>query len=149
MAQHLISLHSPRPQAEAFAYLADLRNLAAWDPGVRRVTQVAGDGGGSEATFDVVVDALRGELVLRYVTTAYDEPNRVVVEARSRRLTSVDRITVTPSSVAGSVVTYDADLRLNGRLGLLDPLLGLMLKRIGRRAALGLQAELTRTAPAA
>ena len=146
MARYLISIHSPRPPAEAFSFLADLRNLAAWDPGVRRVTQIEGVGGGLDATYDVVVDAPRGELTLRYVTTTYDEPNQVVVEARSRRLTSVDRITVAPGVDAGSLVTYDADLRLNGRLDLFDPLLGLMLKRIGRRAAGGLRAELAGTA---
>jgi len=36
------------------------------------------------------------------------------------------------------MVTYDAELTLNGLLGLADPLLGLSFKRIGDRAAAGL-----------
>jgi hypothetical protein len=40
---------------------------------------------------------------------------------------------------AGTSVTYDADLRWKGKLGrLLDPLLGLALRRLGHRAAIGL-----------
>ena len=36
------------------------------------------------------------------------------------------------------MVTYDAELTLNGPLGLADPLLGIGFKRIGDRAAEGL-----------
>jgi Polyketide cyclase / dehydrase and lipid transport len=127
--------------------MADLRNLADWDPGVRSVAQIEGVGGGDGATFDVVVDAVRGELTLRYVTTSYDEPSHVVVEAQSRRLTSVDRITVVADATSGSVVTYDAYLGVNGRLGsLLDPVLGLVFRRIGRRAERGLRSALVGTA---
>jgi hypothetical protein len=36
-------------------------------------------------------------------------------------------------------VTYDAELRMNGLLKVVDPLLGLMFKRIGDRAVAGLR----------
>ena len=52
-------------------------------------------------------------------------------------LTSLDRITVAPTA-DGSVVTYDAELTLNGALGFADPLVGLVFDRIGERAADGL-----------
>ena len=52
-------------------------------------------------------------------------------------LTSLDTITVVGDG-SGSVVTYDAELTLNGPLRLADPLLGLSFKRIGDRAAAGL-----------
>lgn len=149
MAHYVISIRSSRSPADAFSYMADLRNFAHWDPGVRRVSQIVGVGGGDGATFDVVVHSLRGELTLRYVTTQHDEPRLVVVEARSRMLTSIDRITIAPDTASGSVVTYDADLRLNGSLRLFDPLLRLMFNRIGRRAGLGLRGVLGGTAPEA
>ena len=95
--------------------MADLRNFAEWDPGVKRVAQVVGSGGGPDAAFDVVVATGRGELTLRYVTTEYHEPRQVLIEARSRVLTSIDRITVIDVP-AGCTVTYDAELRLNGAL---------------------------------
>ncbi len=121
--------------------MADLRNFAEWDPGVKHVTQVEGSGGGPNASFDVVVKSGRGELSLRYVTTHYDEPGLVVIEARSRMLTSIDRITVT-GSADGCLVTYDAELRLNGPLRFVDFVLKPFFTRIGDRAAQGLATAL-------
>jgi carbon monoxide dehydrogenase subunit G len=55
---------------------------------------------------------------------------------------STDEITVTPAD-GGSRVTYEADLRLAGPLGrVVDPVLGLVFRRIGDRAAAGLRATL-------
>jgi Polyketide cyclase / dehydrase and lipid transport len=117
--------------------MSDLRNFAEWDPGVKRVTQVAGSGGGAAAVFDVVVASGRGEMTLRYVTKQYDEPRLVLIEARSRILTSIDRITITDST-SGCIVTYDAELRLNGPLRYVDFALRPLFNRIGGRAAEGL-----------
>ncbi len=118
--------------------MADLRNLAEWDPGVKRVTQIEGVGGGAAASFDVVVASGRGELTLRYVTKQYQEPRLVVIEARSRMLTSIDRVSVNADAASGCLVTYDAELRLNGPLRMADVALKPMFKRIGDRAAQGL-----------
>ena len=60
-----------------------------------------------------------------------------MARAESRLLTSLDTITVVGDGT-GSIVTYDAELTLNGLLGLTDPILGLAFKRIGDRAATGL-----------
>lgn len=125
--------------------MADLRNLAHWDPGVTQVTQVGGSGGGPDATFDVVVKSGR-DLTLRYVTTQFDEPHLpepglLVIQARSRLLTSIDRITVT-GAATGCRVTYDAELKLNGTLRWADFVLKPLFKRIGERAAQGLTTAL-------
>jgi hypothetical protein len=117
--------------------MADLSNFAEWDPGVVKVEQAAGDGAGSDAVFDVAVKGIGRSLTLRYHTTRYDPPTTIVARAESRLLASLDTITIHEDR-AGSVVTYDAELTLNGPLRLADPLLGLSLKRIGDRAAAGL-----------
>jgi hypothetical protein len=72
------------------------------------------------------------------VTKEYDAPRNLLVVARSFVFTSIDRITVEPDGT-GSVVTYDADLRLNGVLRVGDLGLRLMFGRIGDRAAAGLR----------
>ena len=59
--------------------------------------------------------------------TSIDSSNAITVEA--------DR--------DGSIVTYDAELKLKGLLGLSDPLLGLTFNQIGDRAAAGLIDALT------
>ncbi len=137
MARYVVTVRTPQDPQAAFAYMSDLRNFAEWDPGVKGVTQVAGSGGGPDGVFDVVVASGRGELTLRYVTKQYDEPRLVLIEARSRMLTSIDRITITDSA-SGCNVTYDAELRLNGPLRYVDFVLKPMFNRIGSRAAQGL-----------
>lgn len=138
MARYVTKVRTARTPQEAFAYMADLRNFAEWDPGVRAVTQVEGSGGGLDTVFDVTVAGVGGDLTLRYVTEEYDPPRNLVVVARSLAFTSVDRITVEPDGT-GSVVNYDADLRLNGLLRIGDLGLRLLFNSIGDRAAAGLR----------
>ena len=138
MAKYTVSVESSKSVEEAFAYMADLRNFANWDPGVLTVTQVAGDGAGPESSFDVAVKSVGGGTVLRYETVEYDEPGNLFVEARNSKFTSIDRITVVAKD-EGSIVTYAAELLLNGCLSPLNPLLGLVFNRIGDRAAAGLR----------
>ncbi len=135
MAHYLVRVRSPKSPVEAFDYMANLANFAEWDPGVTRVEQSEGEGAGPGAVFDVTVKGLRAPL--RYRTTQFEPPTTVVARAESRSLTSLDTITV-ESDAAGSIVTYDAELTLNGLLGLADPILRLMFGRIGDRAAAGL-----------
>ena len=138
MARYVTTVKTAKTPKEAFAYMADLRNFAEWDPGVRAVRQVKGSGGGPESVFDVTVAGVGRDLTLRYVTEEYDAPRNLLVVARSLVFTSIDRITVEKDG-SGSVVTYDADLRLNGVLRVGDLGLRLMFGRIGDRAAAGLR----------
>ncbi|MEM7276363.1 MAG: SRPBCC family protein [Actinomycetota bacterium] len=138
MARYVVHVRSPLPPEEAFDFMADLRNFAEWDPGVIKATQVRGDGPGPDTAFDVVVNGVPKPLKLTYEVTSYERPTVVVAKAESSTLTSLDRITVAADDEAGSIVTYDAELTLNGVLGLFDPVLGLAFKRIGDKAAAGL-----------
>lgn len=135
MARYLVRVRSPKSPVEAFAYMANLANFAEWDPGVTKVEQSEGDGPGPSAVYDVTIKGLRSPL--RYRTTEFAPPTSIVARAESRFLTSLDTITVERDD-AGSIVTYDAELTLNGPLGLGDPMLGLVFGRIGDRAATGL-----------
>jgi len=138
MARYLLHVRTPMPPAEAFAYMADLTNFADWDPGVDSVEQVECDGAGPGAAFDVAVKLPVGTMTLRYDTIDFDDESTTMTAfAENALLTSEDTITVVPDG-DGSVVTYDAVLRLKGLLGLSDPLLGLTFNQIGGRAAAGL-----------
>ena len=138
MARYVTTVRSAKTPREAFAYMADLRNFAEWDPGVKAVRQVEGSGGGPDSVFDVTVVAPGPDLTLRYVTEEHDAPHNLLVVARSSVFTSIDRITVEPDGT-GSVVTYDADLSLNGVLRSGDLGLRLVFGQIGDRAAAGLR----------
>jgi carbon monoxide dehydrogenase subunit G len=137
MAEYVAHVRTPLLADDAFAYMADLRNFAVWDPGVTEVEQIRGEGGGSDAEFDVTVKGFTGPMTLRYRTVEYVPARRVVVRADGDRLTSLDVISV-HALEHGAVVTYDAQLTLGGALRLTDPLLRLAFRRIGDRAAHGL-----------
>ena len=141
MSKYNVSVESSKSVDEAFAYMADLRNFANWDPGVLTVTQVVGDGAGPASSFDVTVKSVGGGTVLRYETVEYDEPGNLLVKARNSSFTSIDRITIVARG-EGSLVTYSAELLLNGWLSPFNPLLGLVFNRIGDRAAVGLRGVL-------
>ena len=135
MARYLVRLRSSKSPAEAFAYMANLSNFAEWDPGVTRVKQSEGEGPGLNAVYDVSVKGLLTPL--SYRTTQFQPPYSIVARAETFILTSLDTITVEADGT-GSIVTYDAELTLNGPLGLADPILRLTFGRIGDRAAAGL-----------
>ena len=137
MPRYTVAVRCPLSPADAFAYMADLTNIERWDPGVARALQVAGNGPGLGAEYDVDVRRPMGVLTLRYCVMSFDAPRCVVAHARSRAFTSVDTITV-DSDENGSTVTYEAALTLNGLLGLANPLLGIPFGVIGDRAAAGL-----------
>lgn len=124
MARYVTTVRTAKTPQDAFAYMAELRNFAEWDPGVKAVRQVEGSGGGPDSVFDVTVAGVGRDLTLRYVTEEYDAPRNVLVVARSSVFTSIDRITVEPDGT-GSVV---------GDLGL-----RLVFGVIGDRAAAGLR----------
>jgi carbon monoxide dehydrogenase subunit G len=141
MARYLMRLTTDRSPAEAFAYLADFRTAAEWDPGVASVELVAGVVPGPDAEYEVEASGS----MLRYITEVYDPPTTVRLRGRNRWVTSVDTITVAPDDGGGSVVTYEADLVLNGPLRIFDLALGLAFRPIGDRAAKGLEAALAGT----
>ena len=135
MAQYVVRIRTPLSPGVAFAFMADLTNFERWDPGVVRAEQVAGVRPGPDAEYDVTVKGMRKPL--RYVTNEYEPTTRVVVQARSRLLTSLDAITVEPDG-PGALVTYDAHLTLNGPFRLFDAVLARAFRRAAERAAAGL-----------
>lgn len=148
MARYVTTVRTRWSPEVAFAYMADLRNFAEWDPGVTRVEQAVGDGGGEGTEFDVTVKGPGRDMTLRYRTVEHTAPKELLAVASTSTLTSEDRITVVAESDGGASVTYDADLRLSGPLRLADPVLRLVFGRIGDRAAAGLRRVLGGEPPA-
>lgn len=141
MARYVTTVRTTRSPEDAFAYVADLRNFAEWDPGVVAAEQVEGQGIGSDAAYEVTVKNPGRDITLRYRTVEIDVPCTIRVVAESWMFTSDDRITVKPDGT-GSLVTYDAALRLNGLLRFGDVGLRIAFGRIGDRAAAGLRTAL-------
>ncbi len=140
MARYVMRVRTDKPTDEVFAYMADLRNFPEWDPGTKSARQVEGDGPGVGAVYDLET----GGATLRYEVLEYVPGHKVVARAENRWITSVDTITTGPEANT-TVVTYGADLTLNGLLRVGDPLLKLAFDRIGAKAADGLTEQLDGT----
>lgn len=140
MARYRTTIASPWSAEKAFDYMADLRNFADWDPGVKSSKITKGDEPGVGTHYKVTV-ALT---TLTYITNKFSRPNRTVAEAKTPLLRSYDIIEVTETD-QGCEVMYDAELTLNGPFGLGDPLLGLAFRRIGDKAAAGMATALEGT----
>lgn len=134
MARYVTKVRTARSSADVFAFMADLRNLTEWDPGVRHTAMIEGEAGTASSVVDVGVSGT----TLRYHTTSFDPPTSLVVRAESATLVSIDRIDIEDEGDT-RVVTYDAELQLKSVLKVVDPLLGLAFRRIGDRAATGLR----------
>ena len=134
MARYVTKVRTSRAADEVFAYMADLRNLVDWDPGVKGAVLVDGEAGSEHAVVDVTVSGT----TLRYTTTGFEPSTMLVVRAESSTLVSIDRVAVLDEGDS-RVVTYDAELHLKGVLKVADPLLGVAFRRIGDRAANGLR----------
>ncbi len=138
MARYVDAVNSPWLPDAAFAYMADARNFAEWDPGVRSSTLVRGEQPGPGAAFEVVVNAGPRTMTLTYEVVEWEPPRRLVLRGETRSIRSNDTVRIDATDT-GSTVTYDAELDLRGLLRLFDPLLGLSFRKIGDRAAAGLR----------
>jgi len=141
MAHYHATIDSQRGPAETFDYLATFSNAAQWDPGVLAGEQLDPGPVRLGTRFRLVVPFLGRRLPLTYVVTGYSPHRQVALDAVSRLLRSADRIEVTADG-DGARVSYDADVRLQGPLRLLDPLLRRGFRTVGDRAAAGLASAL-------
>jgi carbon monoxide dehydrogenase subunit G len=140
MAHYKTSARTNLSPAEAFAMMADMTRFAEWDPGVQSATQTSGTEPGLGAAYRLVVNGVgpAPATPLTYEMEEFESGVRFRAVAKARFFSSDDIVTVAPDG-DGSVVTYEADLLLNGPLRVFDPLLGPIFNKIGDAAAEGLE----------
>ena len=142
MARYRTTVASTRTPEEAFDYLAEFSHAAEWDPGVVRGESLDDAPVRAGSRFRLMSRVLGRDVPLEYTVVALDRPRRVVLQADRPALRSTDEIRFLPVD-GRTEVTYDADLRLKGPLGrVLDPVLAVVFRRIGDRAAAGLRRAL-------
>lgn len=138
MAKYSTVIHSPLDVDDVWHLVADVTRFAEWDPGVLDAVQVAGDGPGPTAAYELTVKGVRGPLDLRYDVNEYAPPHRLFLVADTGGLRSEDEITIEPVD-DGTELVYRADLRFGGFYSIANPLLSIAFKVIGWRAARGLR----------
>ncbi|CAB4916628.1 unannotated protein [freshwater metagenome] len=142
MARYRTTIESPRTPEACFAALSDFSSAQEWDPGVVRASRPDDGPIGLGSRFDLVAAFMGREVPLTYEIIAFSAPGRVLLRAENESVVSLDEITFEPAPAGGTLVTYDADLRLKGVLRPFDLGLRLIFKRIGDQAAAGLRTHL-------
>ncbi|MEX1005099.1 MAG: SRPBCC family protein [Acidimicrobiia bacterium] len=137
MAQYRCRIRTAKSVPDAFTFMSDVCNFQEWDPGVVSVQQIAGDGPGPDAVYDVLTKNGGRELVFRYRVTAFDSPVSYTIVGKKTPFTSTDMIAVEPDA-DGTVVTYAAELAMPFPLSLADRRLQGRFDQIGDAAAEGL-----------
>lgn len=148
MARYQATVPSPMSVEEAFDFLAAFQNIARWDPSVVEA-QPLDEEVAVGARFALEARSLGRRLPLEYRITELVRPRRVVLEADAATFRSIDTITVDPDPDGVSRVTYDAHIRMRGVLKVADPAMQLVLRRLGDRAAAGLERAVGRSTPSA
>jgi carbon monoxide dehydrogenase subunit G len=85
---------------------------------------------------------------MEYRITTYEPPHRVVLTGSGSGIDAVDEI-VFEAEPAGTRIDYTADIRLQGALGLIQPLLGRAFAKLAADALDGMQRALDERAAAA
>ena len=142
MARFEATVTSPESRDAAFDYLADFRSVSEWDPSIRSARLARGQAGVPGAEFELVVGFLGRDVPMTYTAEVVDRPRRLLMVAETPTVVSRDEITFAETPGGRTAVTYAADLRLRGALRVLDPILGVLFKRLGGRARDGLAARL-------
>lgn len=127
--------------SEAFAYVADFRNLPQWDPSCRRAALITEEPVGAGASFSLDV-AFRGRVTpYEYEITKYERPSLVVLQGRGGRVRALDEIEFRTTE-DGTRITYRASFALPLWLLPAQLLLRGAIRELGRGAAAGLVEQL-------
>ncbi len=141
MAHYVARIPVSGTRSAVFAYLSRFDRAAEWDPGVEAGEMVTPEPVGVGSRFRLVARFLGRRIPLEYEIVELEHEKQIVLRAENRSVRSVDTITFEDDE-RGAVVVYDAQLDAKGIGRLADPLLALVFRRIGDRAAAGLHRRL-------
>lgn len=146
MAHFEGTVHTRWSPAEVCAYMADFSSVATWDPSVRQARRLDAGLLAEGARFAVTLDFMGRPLEMIYRLVQYAPPDRVVLEAETAIVRSVDTITV-EAQAEGCQVVYRAALQFRGFAAVVDLPAHLWFQWAGRQALQGLQTALAGEPP--
>ena len=126
---------------DAFDYVADWSRQAEWDPNTLSSRRVGEGGPAVGARYALEVKMGPRTVPMEYRITEFSAPERVVLVGEGSGVWSEDDITFADTA-SGTRVDYQAEIRLSGLLGLMQPLLGRAFDGIAKSAVEGLKREL-------
>ena len=126
---------------EAFAFVADFANAAAWDPGVATSESLDAGRVGLGSRYRLGIRMAGRVTPMEYRITTFEPSRRVVLVGSGSGVDAVDDIRFEPLST-GSRIDYVAEIRLRGLLRLLSPFASGAFARIASDARDGMQRAL-------
>jgi len=142
MARYVDAIDLPIPIEEAFDYLADFSRTAEWDPGVEESHRLTKGKVRVGSRFNVIVSFFGQRIPLEYEITEFNRPSHLVLSGGDASVRSIDEITFV-ARPGGTRVTYEARIDLIGIRRIADPLVDILMQRIGRLAVRGLRERLS------
>jgi carbon monoxide dehydrogenase subunit G len=116
------------PPRQVVDYLKDFGNAEEWDPGTQRCTRIDDGPVDQGASWHNVSKIFGVTAELTYTLDELSDRTLVFV-GKNKSSTSVDTITVDAAG-AGSVLTYRADLEMNGPAKLLNPVMKIVFEKL-------------------
>ena len=137
IARYRDTVRSSRSLEATFRFVADLGNIAKWDPSV--VESEALDPNPFEvgARSRIIVKSFGRTSELIYTMVEVTPLVRAVLRAETDAIVSRDTMEFSATTY-GSLVTYDAQLQLKGPLRVATPVLGPFFRRYAERGRRGL-----------
>lgn len=142
MANYRMSIQSNMPQERLFKYMATFSNAVEWDP---EVASARGDDPGQlglGSLFHLDLRVRKGTTPFIYKIVEFESPSCVVLEAITKTFFARDTIKVHKIDDKTSELDYEATLRMRGFAAILNGLLFIPFRRVGKRAKRGLEAVL-------
>lgn len=125
-----------------FAYLADFRNAAEWDPGTLSCALVEGDGGVGSVYLNRS-QFLGRQVEVTYTTRELEPPTRVHLVGRNEQFAGHDVFGIRAHD-EGAEVTYTAEFSFSGPAQLVAPLVAAYLPRLADKTVAQLRSCLDR-----
>ena len=140
MAHYVARIPVSITRSAAFAYLSRFDRAAEWDPGVEAGEMLTPEPVGVGSRFRLVARFLGRRIPLEYEIVEYDTTSGSCCEPRTARSVPSTRSRSADDHGPSSSTTRSSTQGL-GRLA--DPLLAIVFRRIGDRAAAGLRMHLS------
>ena len=112
-----------RPAAEAFAFIADVRNDPRWHTDVLRASLAEGEVVGAGSVFEIQTKPVMGISGGTVTISVYDPPSRIVFDVRMEKLTPTTTFTIVPDG-DGCRVTRRIEIEPQGLMRVMAPFMG-------------------------
>jgi len=120
------------PAAEAFAFIADVRNDPRWHTDVLEARLIESTTVNEGSTFEITTKPVMGISGGTVTISGYDPPTRVVFDVRMGKLEPTTTFMVVPDG-QGCRVTRRIDMEPQGLMRVMAPFMGGMMRKRNAR----------------